>query len=81
MLSGEPVAVGERMLIPVCRVCFSVGGGPDHPRCFGTVEPEAVVVVDTRGEYMLSLSEEIPSLEKALEATPNLREAIKGAHA
>ena len=81
MQVGKPVAVGERTLIPVCRVCLSVGGGPDHPCCFGTVEPEGLVVVDLRGEYLLSLSEETLSLEKALEAIPNLGEAIKEAHA
>ena len=80
MQTGEPVAVGERTIIPICRVCFTTGGSPDHPRCFGTVEPEAVVLVDPRGECLFPLSEETFSLEKAIEMIPNLAEAIREAH-
>jgi uncharacterized spore protein YtfJ len=69
---GDTITVGDRKLIPIVRLQHLAVIGSSHPYCYEKVDPLAVIVVDSTGEYLLSLSRDMPTLQEALKKVPDL---------
>lgn len=77
MKVGETIMVEGRKLIPIEEIHYAVNMERDNPYWFGVVEPKAILVIDSTGEYLLSLSKEITSLQEALTKVSGLAEVIR----
>ncbi len=75
---GEPIVVEEKVILPVMKVGFWIDEGKENfTRCFGFISPFALVIVDTEGERVISLTEEDFTLEYLKDLIPNLSEKIE----
>ena len=72
MKVGEAITVGDRKLVPIVKMQCLMNMDPNNPYCYEMVEPLAIVVVDSTGRYLLSLSEEVSSLQEAFKKVPDL---------
>jgi uncharacterized spore protein YtfJ len=72
MKIGEAITIGDRKLIPIVKLHSLMSKDPNRPYCYETIEPQAIIVVDSTGEYLLSLSENISSLQEAFDKVPDL---------
>ena len=77
MKVGEMITIEDRKLIPIEKLLYSANTEPANLYWFGVVEPQAILVVDSTGEYLVSLSKEITSFQEAIAKTPGLTEAIE----
>lgn len=69
---GEAITIGDRKLIPIVKLHSLTSMDPNRPYCYETVDPQAIIVVDSTGEYLLSLSENISNLQEAFNKVPDL---------
>ena len=74
---GNPVKVAQITLIPVVEVSLNSWSDKNRCSCFGTKQPLSLVVVSLLGKRAFRITgEEIP-LDKLLEETPSIREALE----
>lgn len=77
---GEPVHVGENIIVPLADVSFGVGAGAfegDSKNRGGggmgaKITPSAMLLINGDGAKILSLKENPSMLEKLMEAVPGL---------
>ncbi len=76
MKIGEAVVIGDRKLIPIVKLYSLMSMDLNRSYCYEMVEPQAIIVVDSTGEYLLSLSEDISSLQEAFDKVPDLEKHL-----
>ena len=86
---GEPVAVGETVLIPVSKISFGFGAGAGQGKGRGddagssgtgggaSVEPIAFIVVRGGKAQLMPLKEKDASLRKLLELAPDVLQKLR----
>ncbi len=90
VITGKPIEVGNITLIPVSRVSFGLAtGGSDFPsktgaELFGggggagvTVVPVAFIVISGDNVKMMPIYNELTTVEKAINMTPEIIEKAK----
>lgn len=89
-IMGDPITVGDKTIIPVCKICIGFGGGGgeggEKEKTGGAgagggggvkIDPAAFIVI--KGQEVAILGAKPGKLESLFEAIPDLIEKVKEA--
>jgi hypothetical protein len=74
---GSPITVGQVTLIPVVESSLNNWHGGGWVSCFGIKQPVSIVVVSPSWKRAFRISGEEVPLDKFIEETPGMREALE----
>ena len=74
---GECLVVESRVIIPIIKTFISFCEKENLNGGYFSIVPYAIIVVDSEGERVLSLSGEEVKMEDIVKEVPNLKEKIR----
>ena len=74
---GDILRVGSNVIIPVIKIFIAFCGKETVNGGYFSVAPYALIVVDSEGERVLSLSGEEVKMEDIVKEVPGLKEKIR----
>jgi len=74
---GNPLISGSLIILPLLKIFIAFCGKAMLNGCYFSVVPYAIIVIDSKGERIFSLSGEEVDPDYAIKEVPGLKEKIR----